>query len=102
MAVEIEKGNADIKYLIGSMVNAASLGRVGVIVAWDWSRLGDLIRPRETMAMWDEAGKSTLRPGNLICVTRHQMIRILSPLAESVVASPPYRARFARPASRGR
>lgn len=102
MAVEIEKGNRDVKYLMGSMLNAASLGKVGVVVAWDGTRLGDLIRPRETMAMWGAAGKNTLNTGNVLCVTRHQMVRALLPFAEAVVASPPYRALSRRSPSRHR
>lgn len=99
MAVEIEKGNRDVKYLMGSMLNAASLGRVGVVVAWDLARLGDLIRPRETLAMWGAAGKNTLNTGNVLFLTRRQMVQALLPFAEAIVASPPYRARSRRPPS---
>ncbi len=78
MALEIERGNTDVKYLMGTMINAASLGRVGVVVAWEWPRLGDLLRARESMALWCEAGKNTLDPGNLLFLTRGQVIQILT------------------------
>jgi hypothetical protein len=57
------------------------------------ARLGDLIRPRETMAMWGAVGKNTLNMGNVLCLTGRQMVRALLPYAEAIVASPPYRAR---------
>jgi hypothetical protein len=81
MALEVERGNTDVKYLMGSMINAASLGRLGVMVAWEWSRLSDLLRARESMAFWGEAGKNTLNTGNLLFLTRGQVIRILTRFA---------------------
>lgn len=89
MALEVEKGNTDVKYLMGSMMNAASLGRVGVVVAWEWPRMGDLLRARESMALWDEAGKNTLNTGNLLFLTRDQLLRILRRRAV-VIESPPW------------
>lgn len=81
IALEIERGNTDVKYLMGSMINAASLGRLGVMVAWEWSRLSDLLRARESMALWCEAGKNTLNTVNLLFLTRNQVIRILTRFA---------------------
>lgn len=96
MALEIEKGNPAAKYLMGSMVNAVSLGRVGVVVAWDQHRLRGLLRTRETIMQWQRAGKNTLNPVNLLLVNRLQMARVVTRYAESleaVVTSPPYRVR---------
>jgi hypothetical protein len=86
IALEIERGNTDVKYLMGSMINAASLGRVGVMVAWECARLGDLLRARESMALWGEVGKNTLNTGNLLFLTRGQVVRILT----RFVTAPPY------------
>ena len=89
MALEIEKGNTDVKYLMGSMMNAATLGRMGVVVAWEWPRINDLLRARESLAMWGVAGKNTLNTQNLLFLTRDQLLRILSRRAV-LIESPPW------------
>ncbi len=102
MALEIERGNNDLKHLIGSMEIASSLGRVGLVVAWDRRRLRDLLRPRETWGEWGGAGKNTFNAGNLFWLTRGQTVRILTRFAQSIVASPPCRPWAPRPSSRRR
>jgi hypothetical protein len=90
MAVEIEMGNPKLKYLIGSLTNAATLGRLGVVVAWDWVRMKDLLRAREYLAEMGAAGKNTLSTRNVLILGRGQALRVATKFADILVASPPY------------
>ncbi|MBC7932653.1 MAG: hypothetical protein H7Z38_18995 [Rubrivivax sp.] len=91
MAVEIERGNAKMKYLIGSLTNAATLGRVGVVVAWDWVRMNDLLRAREYLAEMGAAGKNTLSTRNVLILGRNQALRVTTNFANVLLTPPPYR-----------
>jgi hypothetical protein len=91
MAVEIERGNPKMKYLIGSLTNAATLGRVGVVVAWDWVRMNDLLRAREYLAEMGAAGKNTLSIRNVLILGRHQAMRVATNFANVLLTPPPCR-----------
>lgn len=73
LAIEVEKGNTNMKYLTGSTVHAAALGRVGVLVAWDEERAQDLLSVREYFAALKSWGKNITDPDNLLIVTRDQI-----------------------------
>jgi hypothetical protein len=73
LAVEIEKGNAAAKYLIGSALNAAALGRVGIVVCWSEPRLQTLLRIREYVSQLTALEKNAFNPRNLLVLTREQM-----------------------------
>jgi hypothetical protein len=90
MAVEIERGNPKLKYLIGSLTNAATLGRVGIVVAWDWVRMNDLLRAREYLAEMGAAGKNTLSTRNVLILGRGQALRVATKFADVLLTSPPY------------
>ena len=77
LAIEIEKGNPDLKYLMGSMINASALGRVGILVAWDQCRLRSLLRVRENFLYLSELGKNTFDTTNLIFLGRDQLMDAL-------------------------
>jgi hypothetical protein len=83
IAVEIERGNPKLKYLIGSLTNAATLGRVGIVVAWDWVRMNDLSRAREYLAEMGAAGKNTLSTRNVLILGRGQALRVANKFAGS-------------------
>ena len=106
MAVEIERANAKLKYLIGSMTNAATLGRVGVVVAWDWVRMNDLLRAREYLAEMGAVGKNTLSTQNVLILGRNQALRVATNFADVLLTSPPCRpathsfSRLPRPSRR--
>jgi hypothetical protein len=90
MAVEIERSNPKIKYLIGSLGNAATLGRVGVVVAWDRVRLNDLLRTREYLEEMGAARKNALSVRNVLILDRHQAMRVATNYANVMLTSPPY------------
>lgn len=77
LAVEIEKGNSSMKYLTGSTVHAAALGRIGVLVDWDEERAGDLLSVREYLAAMKGYGKNITDPDNLLILTRDQIEIVL-------------------------
>lgn len=77
LAIEVEKGNPDLKYLMGSIINASALGRVGILVAWDQCRLHSLLRVRENFLYLSELGKNTFDTTNLLFLMKDQLLRIL-------------------------
>lgn len=74
IAVEIEKGNRDIKYLVGSTFNACALARIGVVVAWNPVRLRQLFRVEAYLRFLAEAEKNTFEATNLIILDKEQFI----------------------------
>lgn len=86
LAIEIEKGNPDLKYLMGSMINASALGRVGILVAWDQCRLRGMLRVRENFLYLSELGKNTFDTTNLIFLEKDQLTDALLMFA----ANPPW------------
>lgn len=85
LAVEIEKGNTNMKYLTGSTVHAAALGRIGVLVAWDEERAQDLLSVREYFATLKSWGKNITDPDNLLIVTRDQIKDALERIAQGTL-----------------
>lgn len=83
LAIEIEKGNTNMKYLTGSTVHAAALGRVGVLVEWDEERAQDLLSVREYFAALKSWGKNITDPDNLLIVTRDQIKDALERTAQA-------------------
>jgi hypothetical protein len=77
LAIEIEKGNQSLKYLIGSAINASVLGRIGIVVAWDQCRLNDLLRGREFLSYMKQLEKNSFDTTNLMFLTSDQFITIL-------------------------
>lgn len=84
LAIEIERGNPSMKYLMGSTFNASSLGRVGIVVAWNQRRLEDLLRGREYFLNLENAGKNSFNTNNLLFLGRDQLARILERTAIEV------------------
>lgn len=82
LAIEVERGNANMKYLTGSTVHAAALGRVGVLVAWDEERAQDLLSVREYFAALKGWGKNITDPDNLLIVTSDQISEALERTAQ--------------------
>lgn len=86
LAIEIEKGNPNLKYLMGSMINASALGRIGILVAWNKSRLRSLLRVRENFLYLSELGKNTFDTTNLLFLDKDQLTDALG----RFVGNPPY------------
>ena len=78
VAIEIEKGNPAAKYLIGSALNAAALGRIGIVVCWNEDRLQSLFRIREYLCQLTALEKNAFSAQNLLVLTREQLPESLS------------------------
>jgi hypothetical protein len=72
LAIEIEKGNPQAKYLMGSAVNACALGRIGIIIAWNSGRLESYFRIREYLMFLRSLEKNSFDTTNLLILTKDQ------------------------------
>jgi hypothetical protein len=77
MAIEIEKGNQSLKYLIGSAINASALGRIGIVLAWNQCRLNGLLRGREFLSYMKQLDKNSFDTTNLLFLSKDQFIRLI-------------------------
>jgi len=71
MAVEIEKSGTR-KHRLGDIVNACSLGRVGLIIAWDKPTRKSFLKIVEYFAFLKGVDKPTYETKNLIVVSKRQ------------------------------
>ncbi|MEM3713962.1 MAG: hypothetical protein QXF82_03325 [Nitrososphaeria archaeon] len=71
MAIEIEKSGSR-KHRIGDIVNACSLGRVGIIIAWDLSVLRSFLKITEYFSFLKGKRKPTYETRNLVIVSKEQ------------------------------
>jgi len=82
-AIEIEKSGSR-KHRLGDIVNAAALGRMGILVAWDEKVLQSFFRIFKYFKFLGTAGKPTLAPHrrgvakNVIILTKTQLETILA------------------------
>jgi len=74
MAVEIEN-EVSRKHLIGGLVNAAALGRIGIVIAWTDEKLNAFIRLRRYLDFLGSVGKNTFDTRNLIILKAEQLSR---------------------------
>gem|GEM_PF-994622 len=82
LAIEIERRNRSMKYLEGSMFNSSAYGRIGILVAWDQSRLDDLLRAREHFTYLGALRKNTFNTENLLILNKEQFSQSLERAAE--------------------
>lgn len=76
VAIEIENSSTK-KHIMGSMINAASLGRVGIGIAYNDSVLRTFIRMLHYMAFLKRVEKNTYDTTNFLIVTKDQFIDIV-------------------------
>jgi len=82
-AIEIEKSGSR-KHRLGDLVNAAALGRMGILVAWDEEVLRSFFRILQYFKFLNAAGKPTLAAlhgraaKNIIILTMSQLDNILA------------------------
>jgi len=76
IAVEIENETSR-KHLMGSIINAGALGRIGILVTWQDKVLRAAIRMRTYFDYLRSAGKRTFNMGNVIIVTNEQLANSL-------------------------
>lgn len=72
IAIEIENENSR-KHLMGSIINAGALGRLGILVAWQEKVLRAAIRMRAYFDFLQEAEKRTFNMNNVIVLSRNQL-----------------------------
>jgi len=78
LTIEIEN-RVSRKHLLGGAVNAAALGRIGVVVGWTENKVRALVR---LQAYWDFLGsvrKNTFNTGNLVILSPKQLSDATSP-----------------------
>ncbi len=76
LAIEIENTSTK-KHIMGSMVNAASLGRIGIGVAFNDSVLRSFIRIMNYMGFLKRVEKNTYDTTNFLIITKEQLLDIL-------------------------
>ena len=71
-AIEVEN-RVSRKHLIGGAVNAAALGRIGIVVAWTHEKLMAFVRLRRYLKFLGKVGKNTFNTSNLLILDRDQL-----------------------------
>lgn len=71
IAIEVENTNSK-KHLMGSIVNAGALGRIGVLVAWKDEVLRAAIRMREYFDFLQQVGKRTFNMSGVVVLSKKQ------------------------------
>lgn len=79
VCIEIEKSGSR-KHRLGDIVNACSLGRIGVIIAWDSKVLKSFLRITEYFSFLRGRQKPTYETRNLAIVLRGQFLKSLMPI----------------------
>lgn len=77
LAIEIENENSK-KHIMGSLINAASLGRVGIGIAYSDKTFRTFIRILNYLAFLKRVGKNTYDTTNFLIVTKDQMTDLLN------------------------
>jgi hypothetical protein len=77
MGIEIENTGSR-KHCIGDLVNAAALGRVGVLIAWSPEILRAFLRQRAYLEFLFRVGKNTFKTDNALILTRQQFDECLN------------------------
>lgn len=73
LAIEIEN-KVSRKHLIGGAINAAALGRVGIVVAWTPEKLKAFIKLRRYLNFLGSVGKNTFDTTNLVILDAAQLM----------------------------
>ena len=75
--MEIEKSEKR-KYMLGDIINACSLGRIGIIIAWDCSVLKSFLRITEYLGFLKGKRKPTYETRNLIIISKDQFTEFMN------------------------
>ncbi len=79
LAIEIENENSK-KHIMGSLINAASLGRIGIGVAYTETTMRTFIRIMNYLGFLRRVEKNTYDTTNFLIVSKNQMQNILTEL----------------------
>jgi len=76
LAIEIEN-KVSRKHLIGGAVNAAALGRIGLVIAWSPEKLKAFVKLRRYLDFLGSVGKNTFDTTNLLILDSRQFLQAL-------------------------
>lgn len=71
LCIEIEN-KVSRKHLIGGLVNASALGRIGVLIAWTPDKLKAFLKLRNYLKFLARVDKNTFKTNNVLIVNREQ------------------------------
>ena len=77
MAFEIENTSTK-KHIMGSMINAASLGRIGIGIAFNDSVMRTFVRILNYLGFLKRVEKNTYDASNFLIITKEQLEIILN------------------------
>ena len=77
LAIEIENQNSK-KHIMGSLINAASLGRVGIGISYNDKTFKTFIRILNYLGFLKRVEKNTYDTTNFLVITKEQMIALLT------------------------
>jgi hypothetical protein len=75
LALEIENA-VTRKHLLGGVVNACALGRLGILVAWTDPMLRAAFGTRKYLAFLGGVGKPSVNISNLLVLSREQTLTV--------------------------
>ena len=76
LAIEIEN-RVSRKHLMGGAINAAALGRIGVVVGWSDDKVRALMNLRLYLTALGKFNKPTFKTANLLVLSREQALALL-------------------------
>ncbi len=77
LAIEIENENSK-KHIMGSLINAASLGRIGIGIAYSDKTFRTFIRILNYLGFLKRVGKNTYDTTNFLIIRKEQMTTLLN------------------------
>ncbi len=72
ICIEIEN-KVSRKHLIGGLVNASALGRIGILIPWTSEKLKAFIKLRNYLKFLGRVGKNTFKTDNILILTKEQL-----------------------------
>lgn len=72
LCMEIEN-KVSRKHLIGGLINASALGRIGILIPWTPEKLKAFIKLKNYLKKLGELEKNTFRTDNILILTKEQL-----------------------------
>jgi hypothetical protein len=82
LAFEIEN-QVSRKHLMGGAINAAALGRIGIVVGWTPDKVKALVKLRSYLLFLARVGKNTFDPANLLILSKERLTDALAQILVS-------------------
>ncbi|MNC49999.1 hypothetical protein D3C75_992150 [compost metagenome] len=86
LSIEIENAVTQ-KHLIGAIVNASALGRLGILIPWNDRQLRAFIRALNYLGFLKSVGKNTFDMTNIFIVSKEQIEEILLGISVGKICS---------------